>query len=100
MNKFTFEIVYKAGKKNVIADALSRRPDLSANPLDIILPGEELHEKLIEGYLADLYFATVYHALKNPEQPVNKSIASKIRRFKIDEIDDYCIIWMSPMCAC
>src|SRR3954453_7068577 len=50
LQTYHFKILYKSGKTNVVADALSRRPDLATIQL---LPDPEWLKTIQEGYAAD-----------------------------------------------
>jgi hypothetical protein len=66
INDFDLKIVYKEGKGNVLADALSRKPDLEVLDTSLVQPSHTEREQLIEGYRNDHQLATVYSALANP----------------------------------
>ncbi|HVX00319.1 MAG TPA: reverse transcriptase domain-containing protein, partial [Candidatus Babeliaceae bacterium] len=71
LQQFDFNTEYKPGKKNVVADALSRRHDLQINTLEVrgmemeIIPSEELKQKIKEGYLKDEHCKAI---LRNPRE--------------------------------
>ena len=58
-----FEVKYKSGKDNVVADALSHQSHL-AN-ISVIITNLINKEDLIKKYQEDKYFAEIYEVLKN-----------------------------------
>ena len=67
-----FEVRYRPGKTNVVADALSRQPHL-ANITTLVTYLDD--ERLEKGYLQDKYFAYIFEILKNKETSDKKQQA-------------------------
>ena len=68
-----FEVKYKPGKTNVVADALSRQSHLSAiTTLTTRLADDQIFE---EGYEKDKYFAPIRETLQHPEEASEKEKA-------------------------
>lgn len=68
----TFEVKYQPGKTNVVADALSRPPQL-ANITT--LTTHITDENLEKGYHQDKYFSLIFKTLKHPEKSDEKQQA-------------------------
>jgi hypothetical protein len=79
LQSVTYEVKYRPGKTNVVADALSRIPavnNLSAISLDL---GD-----LTSLYEKDPYFSLVWETLLNPEEASEKQLA-RAKHFKLQD---------------
>ncbi len=63
LSMFHFQILHTSGNKNVVADALSRRPRVNA----ITSVHHDELEELPQLYSADSDFATIWHKLQEGE---------------------------------
>ena len=73
-----FEVQYKPGKTNIVADTLSRKPHLNAiTTLTTTLADDQTFE---QGYQQDKYFAQILETLQNPEQ-ANEKTKAKAKHF-------------------
>jgi len=66
-----FEVKYRPGKTNVVADALSRQAHLAT----ISALTTQLEENLKDKYLEDSYFKPIWEALQQPESVSEKELA-------------------------
>ena len=68
-----FEVKYRPGKTNVVADALSRKQHLNAiTTLTTTLADDQAFK---QGYQQDKYFAQILETLQHPDQSDEKSRA-------------------------
>ena len=78
MQSHDFEVRYKPGKTNIVANALSRKPHLNViTTLTTTLADDQTFE---QGYQQDKYFAQILETLQNPEQ-ANKKAKAKAKHF-------------------
>ena len=91
LSQYDFSIEYIQGRKNSVADALSRYPyKVSANNLfitqveSVVAPNEELKEEIIKGYSKDEELSEIYDVLQN-NLPVPKTINNYIKHYRLHD---------------
>jgi hypothetical protein len=77
-----FEVHYRPGKTNVVADALSRQPHLAA--ISTVTTQLTSKETLQEMYKEDDYFHNVLEALQHPSETPAKQL-SRARNFELED---------------
>ena len=70
LQEYDFEIIYKQGKTNVVADALSKRADLLLNSIMDIIPDQQILEVIKKQYSEDVDFGEIYKTLKNKNKTI------------------------------
>ncbi|KAL4114536.1 hypothetical protein PRIC2_014470 [Phytophthora ramorum] len=95
--EYNFTVEYKPGKQNVLADALSRRPDYELAHVAYL--ESPLYELLREAYAEDCDLADLVTSLKVPEKAVKLtarqrsrlhrySLADGLLYYQVDESDE------------
>jgi hypothetical protein len=83
--EFDLVINYKQGCSNIVADALSRRPDLELNLISTCNVDEHLIADIKNGYDSDPYFKPILNALLHPsEEHLTSAIPSILSWYVVD----------------
>ena len=72
MQEFDYELVYKPGTTNRIADPLSRMPDAQLNAAIVFDIDAGLKDKFVKGYKEDEHFKDLYAHMRRAEEERNK----------------------------
>ena len=81
--EFDLHIVYRMGSQHIVADALSRRPDLCVAGISSVHP--TFLTNFGVAYKDDPDFGTIFHVLTHPKEPTPKSMATQIRNFSLKD---------------
>uniref|UniRef100_H3H363 CCHC-type domain-containing protein n=1 Tax=Phytophthora ramorum TaxID=164328 RepID=H3H363_PHYRM len=84
--EYNFTVEYKPGKPNVLADALSRRPDYELAHVAYL--ESPLYELLREAYAEDVDLADLVTSLKVPETGVQLTARQRLRLHRYSLADD------------
>ena len=89
---YNFTVHYKPGKANVLADALSRRPDYESFPHETISaivssPTSPLFAEITKAYLTDQMYAPLLAYLQTPTDTLlsrlDRSMQSQLHRYEL-----------------
>jgi len=83
LSQFPVKIVYRAGQKNILADALSRRNDLKE--LSLVSLNSDIVHRIRHAYLDDKFFGPIYEYFSDSKEDVPPpEVVSVISWFCID----------------
>ena len=80
LQEFEVDIRYVRGNRNIVADSLSRRPDLQVNSITSV--ESNLLLEITQGYHNDTTFGEIYGSLKDPENNV-RSRRKTLKYYKL-----------------
>ena len=84
LQEYNFNVVYWPGEKNVVADALSRRPTEAINAFVEVKPDSALQGAIRVGYGKDRYFGPIYSHLKDPKRRKDPKIEARSKLFSLE----------------
>ncbi|CAG8638636.1 1222_t:CDS:1, partial [Paraglomus occultum] len=82
LQSYNFQVRYRPGKTNMVADALSRQPHL--NTMTTVTTTLMNDDTLMKAYRVDNYFRHILDALRNPDQ-ANEKQKSRAKHFEIQQ---------------
>jgi len=81
--EYDFEIIYKPGKTNVVADALSRSPNLKVNVMTQVQPDKHILNPIKEQIANDEDFGKIFTTLKNQDNELSGNAQKNLKAFEI-----------------
>jgi hypothetical protein len=90
LSEYQFTIVYKPGRLNTVADALSRRPAVAtateeANAISTVQAREDVLEQIRAGYERDAFFTGVKSILEGVGEGYEPRMRKTTKRFKLTQ---------------
>jgi hypothetical protein len=84
-SEYNFSVEYKPGRLNVLADALSRRPDYELNHLTSI--SSSIYDLIRDAYGADAHCAELLQALSAAPHPTKLSprVRARLHRYRLSD---------------
>lgn len=83
MQEYDYEILYQPGKQNVVADTLSRRPDLHTCAIATVSVASDLLDRIKQGYHDDNNFQELHQLLSTAGTSVPAKLDTKAKRFQL-----------------
>jgi len=90
LQEFNFTIIYKPGKNNQVADALSRYPmfrdiENKVNAIETVCLDKELQATFIKGYKEDSAFQDIYQTMLLPKEDYPAESRHKLQHYQIQD---------------
>ncbi len=76
LSEFDLSVEYKSGCSNIVADALSRRPDYEVNSVSQLLPDESFLKDIRNAYSEYMFFEPIIKHLENLNETMELSTVS------------------------